>query len=322
MKQLTEIGLKYGTDKAEYHKFTEVYDDFFREVADKVDKVRILEIGILDGGSLKMYNDFFRRNAIIVGIDTDEKGHLFPNETNILCLRGDILKPEVIQKAKAANPYGYDIIIDDGGHYMEQQQKTLWNLWPLLNPGGIFIVEDLHTSGNEDYNPDRTTTTLTILDGIGEGQIHKSLYLTEQQVKMLSDDMEKCIVARFEYPQVGTQPPRMSITSIIVKKGELLRKPVPLEEPKPFFQRALSMEEAINLELDVNKDAEHPTAGSLTSEIELSEDSQNKQQIIAGPDGMRGAESLGKTTEVPNGEQQTLDQAIENEMNVKGGNPS
>jgi len=51
MKKLTEIGQKYGTDKATYHFFTEVYDDIFQQY----ENPRILEIGVAQYKSIAMY---------------------------------------------------------------------------------------------------------------------------------------------------------------------------------------------------------------------------------------------------------------------------
>ena len=43
--------------------------------------------------------------------------------------------------------YGpFDIIIDDGGHTMEQQIASIETLFPALNEGGVYLCEDTHTS--------------------------------------------------------------------------------------------------------------------------------------------------------------------------------
>ncbi len=234
MKQLTEIGIKHGTDKAEYHQFTEFYQEYFEKVAATVKNPKILEIGILDGSSLKTYDEFFEGKASIFGVDLAEKGSLFVKHPNIKSLRGDILNPDCIEKIRKlvfttgeeGEVDGFDIIIDDGGHMMEQQQKSLLNLWKLLKPGGYFIIEDLHTSGHEDYNPDRTATTLAILKGLGEKdqEFLESLYIKEEALRELDAEMEAVIVCENEFPQFRTQPPRLSITGLIIKKEpELLR---------------------------------------------------------------------------------------------------
>ncbi|CCF47370.1 hard-surface induced protein 5 [Colletotrichum higginsianum] len=47
-----------------------------------------------------------------------------------------------------------DIIVDDGGHTMTQQENSLRELWPFLRPGGIYFAEDLHTSFMDSYGGD------------------------------------------------------------------------------------------------------------------------------------------------------------------------
>jgi hypothetical protein len=73
MGLLHELGLKYGTNKATFHK----YCDFYENELANVKPQRILEIGIGTlatvgsyGTSLKMWSDFYP-NAVIVGADID-----------------------------------------------------------------------------------------------------------------------------------------------------------------------------------------------------------------------------------------------------------
>jgi hypothetical protein len=65
MKRLTELGKKYGTDKATHHTFTDIYDGYFA----KFKNPNILEIGVDNGASLKMYNDYYGGFCNIVGLD-------------------------------------------------------------------------------------------------------------------------------------------------------------------------------------------------------------------------------------------------------------
>ena len=39
----------------------------------------------------------------------------------------------------------FDMIIDDGGHTMEQMQISLNYLWDQVKPGGLYVIEDLHS---------------------------------------------------------------------------------------------------------------------------------------------------------------------------------
>jgi hypothetical protein len=41
-----------------------------------------------------------------------------------------------------------DVIIDDGGHTTEQQIVTFEELFPILNPGGVYLCEDIHGTNN------------------------------------------------------------------------------------------------------------------------------------------------------------------------------
>jgi hypothetical protein len=45
----------------------------------------------------------------------------------------------------------YDVVIDDGGHSMEQQIQTFLSLWGRVKPGGIYVIEDLNTSWKTRY---------------------------------------------------------------------------------------------------------------------------------------------------------------------------
>jgi hypothetical protein len=39
-----------------------------------------------------------------------------------------------------------DIVLDDGSHVATHQRTSFQTLWPLLSAGGLYIIEDMHTS--------------------------------------------------------------------------------------------------------------------------------------------------------------------------------
>lgn len=55
-----------------------------------------------------------------------------------------------------------DIIIDDGGHTMNQQKISMISLLPLVRSGGLYIIEDLETSYISSYGGDYWNSTTTI----------------------------------------------------------------------------------------------------------------------------------------------------------------
>jgi hypothetical protein len=46
-----------------------------------------------------------------------------------------------------------DIVLDDGSHVAEHQKASFETLFPLLKEGGLYVIEDTHTSyWTETYN--------------------------------------------------------------------------------------------------------------------------------------------------------------------------
>jgi hypothetical protein len=106
--------------------------------------IRLLEIGVYRGGGMAMWSKYLGSQAELVGLDIDEAA-IRAVRGRFPVVLGDQADPEVLLKLNAE--YGpFDVIIDDGGHTMQQQIITIETLFPLLNDGGVFIVEDTHTS--------------------------------------------------------------------------------------------------------------------------------------------------------------------------------
>ena len=125
--------------KKEPH-FIEAYKKHLAALTPK----RVLEIGVQHGGSLKIWRDMFP-DAEIVGVDIDPQCKQY-EETNIKVLIGDQHDVKFLESLG-----DFDIIIDDGGHTMTQQQTSLKWLMPQLREGGIYVIEDLHTSYWEQF---------------------------------------------------------------------------------------------------------------------------------------------------------------------------
>jgi len=141
MKQFTELG-HHATDKYWVHGYTRQYNRHFAHLRDK--KIKLLEIGVLRGASLLLWKEVFPKGTIY-GIDKNTKiwKKFLRKQRRIHVLVGrqedqEFLKEKVI-------PCGpFNIIIDDGGHTPEEQLASYEVMWPMLAPGGIYVVEDLH----------------------------------------------------------------------------------------------------------------------------------------------------------------------------------
>ena len=135
-----QSGIKYKTDKITHHGYQRFYDYFLVPI--KNNKMNILEIGVDDLRSLKMWLDFFK-NANIYGIDINKKDY----EYNRGCIfQGDQSKKKDLQKiVKKIGKCRF--IIDDGSHVPEHQLLSFNYLFKeCLEYGGIYIIEDVETS--------------------------------------------------------------------------------------------------------------------------------------------------------------------------------
>ena len=143
--ELTIICKKYEnfTDKGPTgpyyikHNYTEIYGDLFRYYRNR--KNNVLEIGIRQGGSLKMWSEYFT-NSNIYGIDINLK----PIQTNLeKCniFEGDAYNENTINKF--FKNIQFDIIIDDGSHVVKDQIKCLNLYSKLLTDDGILVIEDI-----------------------------------------------------------------------------------------------------------------------------------------------------------------------------------
>ena len=145
MDSLTEYGLEFQTDKAFWHLYTPKYHEYFSKV--RRGKNNILEIGIgsTHAPSLKMLASYFE-SSLIYAIDVKEDYVRAANAIDrvraAVCDSSDA--PGLISELGAVN---WDVIIDDGSHLGSHQKTAFETLFPLVSPGGIYICEDLHTSG-------------------------------------------------------------------------------------------------------------------------------------------------------------------------------
>lgn len=136
---LNELGKHHGTDKYYNHNYyTRVYENLLRPYKSYCD---ILEIGVLGGASLKIWDDFFE-SGVVHGIDIEPKS-LDYGRTK--CFVVDQSNEDSL-KSFTENGQKYDIIVDDGSHRMRDQQITVQILFKSLKSGGHFVIEDLQTS--------------------------------------------------------------------------------------------------------------------------------------------------------------------------------
>lgn len=130
-----------------WEHYFEIYDRHFSAYRNK--EIVILEIGVFQGGSLQMWKNYFGPKAKIYGIDIDPGCKKFEEE-NIEIFIGSQSDKKFLQQLKQEIP-PIDILIDDGGHTMNQIKTSFLELFDHLKEDGIYAIEDLHTSYWLDY---------------------------------------------------------------------------------------------------------------------------------------------------------------------------
>jgi cephalosporin hydroxylase len=146
--------------------YFEIYDRHLASYRGR--PVRVLEIGVYRGGGLEMLRHYLGPEAKLVGIDIDEVALAAARGYEVEL--GDQADPEFLRRV--SQKHGpFDVVIDDGGHTMLQQIASVETLFPLLNEGGTYLVEDCHTSywpAYADQGPDGQTFIDWVKDRIDD----------------------------------------------------------------------------------------------------------------------------------------------------------
>jgi len=143
MTPLCHLAEKYGTDKFSKHRYTQIYFELIGARAASV--WHVLEIGIKRGASLRMWEEFFPRAAIL-GIDSKHKNLI--TEGRIRSAWGDQSRPSTLVAAvEGAGPF--DLIVDDGSHAAWHQTTAMVTLIHYLAPGGVYVIEDVKHGPND-----------------------------------------------------------------------------------------------------------------------------------------------------------------------------
>jgi cephalosporin hydroxylase len=127
--------------------YFEVYHHYFQKFVGN--ECVVLEIGVSQGGSLQMWKNYFGKKAKIYGIDVQPECKQFEEE-QIEIFIGSQADRDFLRELKSKIPK-IDIVIDDGGHTMEQQTITFEELFGHISSNGIYICEDTHTSYWPEY---------------------------------------------------------------------------------------------------------------------------------------------------------------------------
>jgi len=135
--------------------YFEVYDKWFAKFRGK--EIVMIEVGVFMGGSLQMWRDYFGSKAQIIGVDINEDCREYAAE-GISIEIGSQDNPNFWNYMKGKYPK-VDILLDDGGHTMQQQIITFKEMFPHLADGGVYLCEDTHSSYLSGFDIDKAEMT-------------------------------------------------------------------------------------------------------------------------------------------------------------------
>ena len=149
--------------------YFEVYDELFSKYRNK--KITFVEIGILGGGSLFMWRNFFGPKARIIGIDLNPSAKKW-SEYGFEIFIGD--QSDINFWKKFKKKIGkIDIILDDGGHRYIDQITSIECILDNIKHNGLIVVEDTHTSYMDGFGDKKYSLINYIKDNIDKIN-HKS----------------------------------------------------------------------------------------------------------------------------------------------------
>ena len=153
MKKFNELFKTHtGDGILKWSNYGDIYDKHFAPFRDQ--PINILEIGVLRGGSMRMWEKYFP-NANIFGIDIDKDCLQYQSDRTKIFI-GDQSDVSFLRNVKAKIPR-VDILIDDGSHRAKDQKATFEEMYYHVRKPGVYLIEDIefnYWSDKDKKSPD------------------------------------------------------------------------------------------------------------------------------------------------------------------------
>jgi len=163
---LTELAEKYACNKFYGdHKYGPIYERLFETQRQNI--IHMCEIGIFRGNSARVWLDYFP-GTVLYGVDWNEDCRHAVNHDRFV----PIIKHQNDRSIWNEMADGMDLVVDDGSHHPADQIETFFNGFMKLRAGGLWIIEDCHTSFSPEYIPQGLGVFSFVLDRIVELQMY------------------------------------------------------------------------------------------------------------------------------------------------------
>ena len=133
------------TDKGSTHSYLSVYEEILEPYRHTI--FPILEIGIFNGASMKLWEEYFY-NAGVYGVDCSDQPHggladlrpMIAEGTHNIIIADATSEVDMYREFKGML---FDVIIDDGNHNIISQLKSYEILSKYLSDEGLYVIEDI-----------------------------------------------------------------------------------------------------------------------------------------------------------------------------------
>jgi hypothetical protein len=141
---LEELVDNSRTDKNTKHSYLPLYQKLL--ISKKETAKNVLEIGICNGGSIKLWFDFFK-NANVYGLDIMDSNNVWEgiknNEKITLYTSTDAYNNDFFITNFLNKNIKCDFILDDGPHTLESMKQFIKLYSQIMTDDGILIIEDV-----------------------------------------------------------------------------------------------------------------------------------------------------------------------------------
>jgi hypothetical protein len=167
-----------------WQHYCEIYDELLAAFRDR--PIRLLEIGVFKGGSMRLWKRYLHEDSVVVGIDAVDNLQI-ELEDGMFFREGDQADHEFL--GKVLEEFGpFDVIVDDGSHVSSDQTDSFIKLFcDGLVEDGLYIVEDTHTSYWESYVQRRRSFIDTAVQLL---HLVHAVYFNSPHASMFTKDAE------------------------------------------------------------------------------------------------------------------------------------
>lgn len=131
------------TDKNTVHSYLPLYQNLL--IRKKLTAKNVLEVGIWNGGSIKLWSEFFP-NATVYGLDILNINNVWDeikNKNNIKLYTSTDAYNTHFFNNEFLNKVQFDFMLDDGPHTLESMKQFIRMYSQLMTEDGILIIEDV-----------------------------------------------------------------------------------------------------------------------------------------------------------------------------------